>query len=230
MSPRPLREWFLLPVRWVARAVVRLSGTADQKECDRRSIAFRELVAEGVVEVGPHSYGAPEVVLWRDDEGRPVGGRVRVGRYTSIADDVTLLPGGEHQPGWISTFPFRVQWGLEGAWRDGHPATKGDIVIGNDVWIARDATVLSGVTIGDGAVVAAGAVVTRDVRPYAVVAGNPAQELSRRFDDADIEFLLELCWWDWSDADVRQAVDVLCSPDLDRLRTLARQLGRLPRS
>lgn len=52
---------------------------------------------------------------------------------------------------------------------------KGPVVIGNNVWIGDKATVLSGVTIGDGAVVGANAVVTKDVPPYAVVAGNPAR-------------------------------------------------------
>jgi maltose O-acetyltransferase len=48
------------------------------------------------------------------------------------------------------------------------------IAIGDDAWIGFNATVLKGVTIGEGAVVGACAVVTRDVTPYAVVAGNPA--------------------------------------------------------
>jgi virginiamycin A acetyltransferase len=58
---------------------------------------------------------------------------------------------------------------------------RGDIVIGNDVWIGREARVLSGIIIGDGAVIAGYSVVTRDVRPYAIVAGNPAREIRRPF-------------------------------------------------
>jgi acetyltransferase-like isoleucine patch superfamily enzyme len=55
------------------------------------------------------------------------------------------------------------------------------VVIGSDVWIGYGAIVLSGVRIGRGAVVAAGSVVTKDVRPYAIVAGNPAHEVGHRF-------------------------------------------------
>ena len=56
---------------------------------------------------------------------------------------------------------------------------------------------MPGVRIGDGAVVAARAVVAGEVRPYAVVAGNPARELRRRFDDATVERLLSIAWWNW---------------------------------
>lgn len=47
--------------------------------------------------------------------------------------------------------------------------------IGNHVWIGTRATILKGVSIGDGAIVAAGAVVTKDVEPYSIVAGVPAE-------------------------------------------------------
>lgn len=56
----------------------------------------------------------------------------------------------------------------------------GDVVIGNRVWIGYRALILPGVTIGEGAVVGAGAVVTKDVEPYAIVAGNPARKIGER--------------------------------------------------
>jgi acetyltransferase-like isoleucine patch superfamily enzyme len=71
--------------------------------------------------------------------------------------------------------------------------------VGNDVWIGASAVVMDGVTISDGAIIAAGAIVTKDVRPYAIVAGVPAKEVRRRFDDNKIEELLEWKWWNLSE-------------------------------
>ena len=69
-----------------------------------------------------------------------------------ISAGVELIPGGNHRLDWVSTYPFRVRCGLDGAGRDGHLTSRGDIGIGNDVWIGRGALILSGVSIGDGAV------------------------------------------------------------------------------
>jgi putative colanic acid biosynthesis acetyltransferase WcaF len=60
------------------------------------------------------------------------------------------------------------------------PAAYGPIVVGDRAWIAMGATVLDGVTIGEGAVVAANATVTRDVPPFAIVAGTPATVVGER--------------------------------------------------
>jgi carbonic anhydrase/acetyltransferase-like protein (isoleucine patch superfamily) len=75
--------------------------------------------------------------------------------------------------------------------------TKGSIVVGNDVWVGTRAIILSGVTIGDGAIVAAGSVVTKDVPPYAIVAGNPARLIRYRFSDETIAAMCRIRWWDW---------------------------------
>lgn len=81
--------------------------------------------------------------------------------------------------------------------------SKGPVRIGHDVWIGAGAQVLSGVTIGDGAIVAAGAIVTRDVAPYAVVAGNPARLIRYRFGPDRIAQLLDVQWWHWSEDRLR---------------------------
>ena len=54
------------------------------------------------------------------------------------------------------------------------------VIIEDDVWIGHGASVLRGVKIGTGAIVAAGAVVTKDVRPFSIVGGVPAREISFR--------------------------------------------------
>jgi acetyltransferase-like isoleucine patch superfamily enzyme len=161
--------------------------------------------------MGHGSYGTPRVLTYHPERD----GRATVGAWCSIAEGVTFVLGGEHRTDWVSTYPFRVRFGLPGAWHDGHPASRGDIVVGNDVWIGRDAVVLAGVEIGDGAVVAGNSVVTRDVRPYAIVAGNPAREVRRRFSDEQVEALLRIRWWDWPHARVLSEVTALCDADID---------------
>lgn len=160
--------------------------------------------------MGRGSYGDPLVATFPGDTAH-----VRIGAFTSLGPDVILMDGGDHRIDWVSTFPFRAALGLPGAYEDGHPCSRGDIEIGNDVWIGRGARVRSGVTIGNGAVVAGYAVLTRDVRPYAVVAGVPAREISRRFKDEQIEALERIAWWDWPMDDVLRCVPQLCSDDVD---------------
>lgn len=71
-----------------------------------------------------------------------------------------------------------------------------EITIGHDVWIGANVIVLDGVNISTGAIIAAGAVVVKDVPPYAIVGGNPANIIKYRFSKKEIELLLEDCWWD----------------------------------
>jgi acetyltransferase-like isoleucine patch superfamily enzyme len=163
----------------------------------------------GFLSLGAHSYGNPSIVAFPGDTAK-----VRIGRYCSLADGAEFFVGGNHRTDWVTTYPLRAMLELPGALVDGHPATKGDIIVGNDVWIGTDAKILSGVTIGNGAVIGLGAVVTADVRPYAVVVGNPAQEVRRRFPDPIVDALGEIAWWDWPDETVRERVEDLCSPDL----------------
>lgn len=86
------------------------------------------------------------------------------------------------------------------------------VTIGNDVWIGHGAVVMPGVTIGSGAVIGANAVVTRDVEPYEVVAGTPAQHLRYRFTREIVSALQMLAWWDWPHERLAAAM-----PDMQRL-------------
>jgi virginiamycin A acetyltransferase len=77
--------------------------------------------------------------------------------------------------------------------------------------------VMPGVTIGDGAIVAARAVVSRDVPPYAVVAGNPARVVRMRFDEATVARLLAVAWWHWPIDKIMRNVDAVSGSNIDRL-------------
>jgi len=145
------------------------------------------------VQVGKHTYGAPKIFGDKN--------LVKIGAFCSIAKEVVFLCNHDHNLDNVSTFPFNVLWGCG---QNNHPTGKGPIVIGNDVWIGYRAIILSGVTIGDGAVVGAGSVVTKDVPPYTVVAGNPAREIKKRFDDKTIGKLLEMKWWEWGDDKIKK--------------------------
>ena len=119
------------------------------------------------LEMGRCSYYPPRVLSYGKDAGK-----VRVGAFSSVAYDATFILGGIHNPEWVSLFALRAYFELPGAFDEGAPVSKGDIVIGNDCWIGRNTTLFSGVTVGDGAMVGTGSVVTKDVRPYAIAAGR----------------------------------------------------------
>lgn len=196
----------------------RLAQIADDLAMRRAERALRlrrhrqnqEAYSTARLQMGRNSYGDPLIPTYPGDTARVV-----IGDFVSIALDVVLMDGGDHRIDWISTYPFRAMFDLPGAYADGHPRPKGDLLIGNDVWIGRGARVLSGLTIGDGAAIAGYSVVTKDVRPYAIVAGNPAREIRRRFSDEQVRELLEIAWWRWPLERILETVPELCSENVD---------------
>ncbi|MDO8503808.1 MAG: hypothetical protein Q7S60_03895 [bacterium] len=99
------------------------------------------------------------------------------------------------------------------------------VVIGNDVWIGSNAILFREVTIGDGVVIGAFSKITKDIPPYSVVVGD-SRIIKKRFPDEDIEFLLKLKWWDFEDQEVADIAHILCSPDINLLRTWAKENGK----
>lgn len=83
---------------------------------------------------------------------------------------------------------------------------KGNTVVGNDVWVGAEAMIMPGVKMADGAVIGARSLVTKDIGPYEIWAGNPARLIKQRFDDRDIEKLLQIKCWDW---DIQKIKDYL---------------------
>ncbi|MEG0371909.1 MAG: CatB-related O-acetyltransferase, partial [Clostridium sp.] len=93
-------------------------------------------------------------------------------------------------------------------------------IIGNDVWIGQNAIIMPGVKIGDGVIIGANTVVTKDIKAYHIVGGNPGVVIRKRFDDELISYLLELKWWDWNKEKIFDNLDILCSSNLDDIRNI----------
>jgi virginiamycin A acetyltransferase len=129
------------------------------------------------------------------------------------------MNGANHRMDGPSTYPFPI---MGGDWAEhfglitGLPG-RGDTVVGNDVWFGYGSTVMPGVRIGHGAIIASRAVVVDDVPDYAIVGGNPAKVIRRRFSDEDVERLLAVAWWDWPAELVTKHVPAIMSGGIDEL-------------
>jgi chloramphenicol O-acetyltransferase type B len=170
-----------------------------------------DLIAKGLLVIGRHSYGSPKVWMYRGSECKVI-----IGNFGSIGPGVQFIAGGIHPPSWVSTYPFRIKWKMNGAYDDGMPETRGDIIIGSDVWLGTDVVVLSGLNIGHGAIVATRSVVTHSIPPYAIVAGSPARIVKYRFDADIVDRLIKIAWWEWDDEKIHEAVPLLSSGNMDQ--------------
>lgn len=186
---------------------------------------LKSVVRHPLIEVGDYSYYddplGPEKFV-----GRCVryhfdflGDRLIIGKFCAIATGVQFMMSGANHPlHGFSTYPF----GAFDGWKEDAPEaawkSHGDMRIGNDVWIGREAMIMPGVTIGDGAIIGARAVVTKDVPPYAVMAGNPAIVKKKRFDDATIAALLATAWWDWPAEKIARNLAAIAGADIRALQ------------
>lgn len=144
------------------------------------------------IDIGIGTYGP----CFNDEQTWTGHGNLTVGKYCSLARGVCLYS--RNHPYWTaSTSPLFYNAAFaDGVREDTVP--YGKLTIGNDVWIGQYALILPSCRkIGNGAVIGAGAIVTKDVPPYAIVAGNPAKVLKYRFDPETIEKLEAIQWWDW---------------------------------
>lgn len=198
---------------------------------DSQTVYLKSVVTDPAIEVGEYTMYNDFVHDPRDFQKNNVlyhypvnGDRLKIGKFCSIACGAKFLfTSANHALGSLSTYPFPIffeEWGLDAkdirqAWDK-----RGDIVIGNDVWIGFEAVILSGVTVGDGAIIGSRTVVTKDVPPYTIVGGAPARPIRRRFEDAVIEKLEALRWWDWDEEAIRRAIPAIQSGDLAALEAL----------
>ena len=184
---------------------------------DHQTVYLKDVITNPNIEVGEYTMYNDFVNDPREFEKNNVlyhypvnGDKLIIGKFCSIACGAKfMLTSANHKMSSLSTYPFPIfyeEWGLDAkdirnAWDN-----KGDIVIGNDVWIGYEAVIMAGVTIGDGAIIGTRAVVTKDVPPYTIVGGVPAKPIRKRFDDATVERLIKLRWWDWEHEKIAQSI------------------------
>lgn len=162
-------------------------------------------VCDSRIAVGEYTFFNTHITfaLWNPEE------QIQIGRFCSLAKDITIFGGGEHLTSRTTTYPFVLLFAENRVGRLLDGMTKGATIIGNDVWIGYGATVMSGVKIGNGAVIGAKAVVAKDVPDYAIAVGNPAKVIRYRFKPQAIERLLKLSWWNWELPKILANLDLL---------------------
>lgn len=151
-----------------------------------------------------------------------IGDKLIIGNFCAIAKGVKfIMNGANHKMSGFSTFPFYI---FGNGWEKAAPQTdelpyKGDTVIGNDVWIGYEALIMPGVMIGNGAIISSRSVVTADVPAYAIVGGNPAKVIKKRFPDETIVTLEKLAWWNWPVEKITQNMMAIMANDIEALLT-----------
>lgn len=184
----------------------RLTGSNHLQSYTRQQAKFFKRYPNYAI--GRASYGLP--IVHDNHEGTTL----KIGAYCSIASNVQIFLGGQHRIDWVSSYPFPFFFQMEAGFKKTAGGSRGDVIIGSDVWLCANCIILSGVTIGHGAVIANGAIISRDVEPYAVMAGNPAKLIKWRFDESTRTALLESKWWEWPEDEINKILDKLCSDDL----------------
>lgn len=195
---------------------------------DAEAVYLKNVVSDPNIEIGDYTMYNDYVRDPRDFAKNNVlyhypvnGDKLKIGKFCSIACGAKFLfTSGNHAMQSLSTYPFPIffeEWNLDArnicsAWDN-----KGDIIIGSDVWIGYEAVIMAGVTIGNGAIIGTRAVVTKNVPPYTIVGGVPTKIIRKRFDDATIERLEKLRWWDWGAAKIQRNISAIQSGDIAAL-------------
>lgn len=179
-----------------------IDPTAKVKDCTLgRYTEIAELCRVSETELGDYSYIERGSMVWC----------ATIGKFANIAADVRI--NATKHPMWRATlhhFTYRAG----DYWPDAEDEKdffswrrENRVTIGHDTWIGHGAILLPGVTIGNGAVIGAGAVVSKDVAPYTIVGGVPANPIRERFPKEIVERFEALAWWDWEHDALRGALE-----------------------
>ncbi len=132
--------------------------------------------------VGKDTYGGINAITYERENVK-----LKIGNYCSISENVVFMLGGQHNYKFFSSYPFDKK-----VFNCSMNSNLNETVIGDDVWIGYGALIFPGINVGQGAVIGAKAVVTRDIPPYAIVAGAPAKIIKFRFSEEIIQYLLRI--------------------------------------
>ena len=193
------------------------------------SVCFiKNVITRPNIEIGDYTYyddtnGADKFEEHVTHHYEFLGDKLIIGKFCQIASGIKIIMNGaNHRMNSITTYPFNI---MGNGWEKVTPKLedlpfKGDTIIGNDVWIGQNVTILPGVHIGDGAIIGANSVVTKDIPAYHISGGNPCKIIRKRFDEELINYLEEIKWWDWEDEKIFKNLEILCSSDLDKIKTI----------
>lgn len=145
--------------------------------------------------------------------------KLYIGNFVCIGAESIILMGGNntHRVDWFSCYPFMEK--IDEAYKK-----RGDTIIKDGAWIGIRAIIMPGVKIGEGAIIAAGAIVTKDVPPYSIVGGNPAQIIKYRFPQSTIDELINMKIYDLPEEKVEKLINSLCSSDLNFLKNMYHEI------
>lgn len=177
------------------------------------------LVKQGRVEIHDttRAYSVPIIKAFPGNTAKLV-----IKGYGSLTMNSIIFVGGQHPIDSVTTYPHRILWRMPGIYEDDFPTHAPDSFIGADVWMGDRTIVMPGIRIGHGAVIGSGSVVTKDVPDYAIVGGVPAKVIRYRFTEEQIAGLLATEWWEWPEAEVREAVPLLAGKDVEAFIEYAR--------
>lgn len=218
MAPLPPRNFpnpndphpVILPNGTLHKGTVFLNAVADHPQIqvgDYTYASAHNPPSDWVAHLAPYLYPqSPE--------------RLIIGKFCQIADGVTFITASaNHRYDGFSSFPFAVFLDMDRK-RPSMPDVGSDTVIGNDVWFGAGVKILPGANIGSGCIIGAGAVVGGTIAPYSIVTGNPAQVKRRRFDDATIDALLKIAWWNWPIETIVKSEAAICGANLNALHAV----------
>lgn len=216
---KPMLKYILGLLKNLFNPAVSLFTTIDNRSHINRKAKVYSCVHIDNSTLGAYSYVSRHSRIVHADVGKfcSIAGETKVGMSTHTLDKLSTSPLFTEQKN-----ATKHSWAKNSVL---NPYER--VKVGNDVWIGVRAIILGGKTIGNGAVVAAGAIVTKDVPPYAVVAGVPAKVVRYRFPKEMIERLEALQWWELPDEVLKKNIALFQSNeiDIDALEQIVKEQG-----